>query len=56
MKEIDNALSIEESTNFRGIIMNTAANRYSVMSFDQYKAYCDEFKVLMELNRSDFST
>ena len=56
LKEIEAALSIGEKNEFRGIIMDTAANRSSVMSHSQYKAYCEEFHVPMQLNRSEKKT
>ena len=40
-------------TTFRGISMKIAANRSSVMLLGQYKAHCDEFRVPMQLNRSE---
>ena len=47
------ALSHGESSGFDGIIIDTGANRSSVMSHAQYKAYCNEFNVPAIIDRTD---
>lgn len=56
MEAIEAALSVGECTKFNGIIMDTAANRSSIMSLSQYKAYCEEFRISMRINRMEKRT
>ena len=41
-----------EQTNFIGIHIATCENRSSVMSLSQYKAYCEEFNVPCQIDRT----
>jgi len=45
-----NELRMGEETKFKGIYLDTCANRSSVMSLNQYQAYCKEFHVPMQLS------
>ena len=51
-----NAIRMGEKTKFKGIYLDTCANRSSVMSLSQYKAYCKEFHVPMEIYSKDART
>ena len=51
MREMDLALSTQPIPKFRGIRLDTCCNKSSVMSYDQYKAYCMEFQVPFKLSR-----
>ncbi len=44
-------LSMGESVKFKGLYIDTCANRSSVMSYEQYKAYCTEFQVPVRVER-----
>lgn len=46
-------LSAGEGPVFKGIYIDTCANRSSVMSYSQYKAYCEEFKVPCSISREE---
>ena len=46
-------LACGEKTPFKGIYIDTCANRSSVMSIAQYKAYCREFNVPSQINKTD---
>lgn len=41
---------------FKGLHLDTCANRSSVMSIAQYKAYCEEFRVPSRIDKSKRST
>lgn len=43
MDRMRSELTDGECTKFRGLLIDTCANRSSIMSIAQYKAYCDEF-------------
>lgn len=42
-----------EEERFNGIFLDTCANRSSVMSYKQYKAYCKEFNVPFNIERGE---
>jgi hypothetical protein len=50
MTKMNMAISIE-CAEFRGIILDTGANRRSTMCIEQYKAYCSEFGVPMRIKK-----
>lgn len=52
-KKISSTLVSENIQQFRGIYLDTCANRSSVMSYDQYKEYCMDFEVTFRLNRGN---
>ena len=52
MRAMHAALSHGECSGFDGIIIDTGANRSSVMSHAQYKAYCNEFNIPLEIDRT----
>jgi hypothetical protein len=47
MKQMKNELKMpaESASKFKGIIIDTGANKSSLMSLEQYRAYCKVFKV-----------
>ena len=53
MQAMHVALSCGECSSFDGIIVDTGADRSSVMSHSQYKAYCEEFNIPPHIDRSD---
>ena len=53
MELLEAALSVGETSKFDDIVLDTGANRSSVMSLDQYKVYCEEFKIPMKIDKSD---
>lgn len=52
MASMNRELREGETTSFKGIHLDTCANRSSVMSISQYKAYCREFNVPVKLDTS----
>lgn len=40
-------------TKFKGIFLDTCANRFPFISYNQYKAYCDSFHVPSRLEEND---
>lgn len=46
-------IEMGEKERFKGILIDTCANRSSVMSIKQYRAYCDEFKTPFHINSDD---
>lgn len=46
-------LAGESYSNFKGVILDTGANRRSAMCLNQYRAYCSEFMVPMRIDYSD---
>ncbi len=57
-KQMEAALYTEPCSKFRGIKLDTCANRSSIMSYAQYKAYCEEFQVPFKIswNNKDCKT
>ena len=53
MEILKATLSVGETSNFDGVVRDTGANRSSVMSLDQYTAYCKEFEIPMKVDESD---
>lgn len=49
-------LSLGEQDTFRGLILDTGANRSSCMSLSQYKAYCRENNVPLSIDRTEGRT
>lgn len=52
MASMNRDLAAGEETIFKGIMIDTCANRSSVMSISQYKAYCGELSVPVSLDTS----
>ncbi len=46
-------LSRGEGAKFNGVYIDTGANRSSLMSYAQYKAYCNEFHVPIRMSKAD---
>lgn len=46
------ALSEAESPLFQGLRIDTCANRTSVISINQYKAYCRQFNFPSQINKT----
>jgi len=53
MAKMSSALSCGESARFQGVILDTGANRRSAMCLEQYRTYCKEFMVPMEIDYND---
>lgn len=53
MAVMNRELKQGERSEFKGLMLDTCANRSSVMSLNQYKAYCREFNVPVILDKSD---
>ena len=49
--DMTTALQPEESEEFKGIIMDTGANRSSTTSLQQYLIYCQEFGAVANINK-----
>lgn len=50
MKNITMALYSEKASKFRGIRQDKCCNKSSIMSYDQYKSYREEFEVSSKLS------
>lgn len=50
MAAMFSALSMGEVPRFKGILIDSCANRSSVMSYEQYRAYCEEFDAPMNVD------
>lgn len=52
MKEVEDALKAAVEKEFEGNVIDTGANRSSMMSLSQYRIYCEEFGVVAQLDKS----